>query len=163
MGYHLHRTSCRRLIGIVFTLLFFCWGCSVLSPNTQNTSGSSKKDKQKQASHLYYDFDDVLIPKELKLDRDSSFVFESTGVTAGVLVLDARVDLNSLIDFFEINMRKDNWRLISSFKSERTLLLFHKENRWCVINITDTTMSYNTRVEIWVAPASDAAEGSLLK
>ena len=156
------QTSRNRFVGILFILLLLCWGCSVLSPNTQSSSDSAKKDKKKE-QHLYYDFDDVLIPKELKLDRDSSFVFESTGVTAGVLVLEARVDLNSLINFFEINMRKDNWRIISTFKSERTLLLFHKENRWCVINITDTSMSYKTRVEIWVAPASEEAEGGLLK
>jgi hypothetical protein len=47
-------------------------------------------------------------------------------------------------------MVKDDWKNISSFKSERTMLLFQKANRWCVMNITDER--FNTYVEIWVAP-----------
>jgi hypothetical protein len=47
-------------------------------------------------------------------------------------------------------MVRDNWKIISSFKSEQTLLLFQKAQRWCVITISDG--SYNTNVKIWVAP-----------
>jgi hypothetical protein len=58
-------------------------------------------------------------------------------------------------------MTKDNWQYVSSFKSPRTLLLFKKENRWCVINITEN--KWNTRVEIWVAPFSGNSASGLLK
>ena len=66
-----------------------------------------------------------------------------------------------MIDFFEHNMAKDNWQAVGTFKSPRTLLLFQKENRWCVINITDKT--FDTLVEIWVAPFSDVSGSGLLK
>jgi hypothetical protein len=39
-------------------------------------------------------------------------------------------------------------------------MLFQKENRWCVINITD---EYRTNVEIWVSPTINTTEKGLLK
>ena len=82
-------------------------------------------------------------------------------LSAGVIVLKGRVELGSLITFFENHMARDNWQVVSTFKSTRTLLLFQKENRWCVINITDDT--YNTHVEIWVAPTTNPIDSGLLK
>jgi hypothetical protein len=58
-------------------------------------------------------------------------------------------------------MVNDNWKNISSFKSERTMLLFQKNHRWCVMNITDE--AFNTYVEIWVAPTTKDAQAGLLK
>ena len=63
--------------------------------------------------------------------------------------------------FFESNMTKDNWQNIGTFKSQRTMLLFQKAHRWCVMNITDE--SFNTHVEIWVAPTTGGAQSGLLK
>ena len=109
---------------------------------------------------MYYDFGDVLIPKELKIDKGSSFIYSAPGFSAGVLALSGRVNVSSLCSFFEENMAKDNWKLVVSFKSPRTLMLFQKENRWCVINITDG--KFSTEVEIWVAPTvTEGARGLL--
>ena len=58
-------------------------------------------------------------------------------------------------------MAKDAWKKVSSFKSPRTILMFQKENRWCVINITDG--NYSTDVEIWVAPTMNESETGLMK
>lgn len=127
----------------------------------KKTDGSPAEEKDDEKAPLYYDFNDVLVPRELKLDSKSSFVYHTTGFTAGVLVYKARVEISSLIEFFEKNMTKDNWQVVGAFKSPRTLLLFQKENRWCVINITDT--SYGTQVEIWVAPISHLPDTGLLK
>lgn len=108
---------------------------------------------------LYYDFGDVLVPSELKVDKDASFVFRTPGFSAGVMALKGRVEINSLIDFFYNNMNKDNWKLVSYFKSRRTIMLFNKENRWCVINITEG--DFTTYTEIWVSPTSmEAGSGA---
>jgi hypothetical protein len=58
-------------------------------------------------------------------------------------------------------MAKDNWQMISSFKSDRTMLLFQKAHRWCVMNINDET--FNTYVEIWVAPTTKGSASGLLE
>jgi hypothetical protein len=146
------------LMGSIIVLTILLISCSS-SPKT--TDGSDARVKDKQNAPLYYDFGDVLVPRELNLDAKSSFVYHTSGFTAGVLVFESKVERTSLIEFFDNNMAKDNWRTVSAFKSPRTLLLFQKENRWCVINITDN--NWDTMVEIWVAPFSDLSGSGLLK
>ena len=148
-------------VGIIIVMLFIVAGCSGLKSGRRGESAKTQEGKDKDSSPLYYDFGDVLIPKELKVDKKSSFIYQTPGFSAGVLVLDGRVEINSLIAFFENNMTKDNWRPVSKFKSPRTIILYHKENRWCVINITDK--GFTTHTEIWVAPTLGDVESGLLK
>jgi hypothetical protein len=131
------------------------------SSTPKTTDGSDAREKNDKNAPLYYDFGDVLIPRELELDVNSSFVYHSGGFTAGILAFKSTAELDSVIDFFENNMAKDNWQAVGTFKSSRTLLLFQKENRWCVINITDKR--FETLVEIWVAPFTDLSGSGLLK
>jgi hypothetical protein len=147
-----------NIIVVMIALMLLIPACS---STPQKTDGAEAQEKNAQNAPLYYDFEDVLIPRELKLNKKSSFVYRTAGWTAGVLVFTAKVERTSLIQFFENNMAKDNWQSTSSFKSPRTLLLFQKENRWCVINITDN--EWDTLVEIWTAPLSDQSGEGLLK
>jgi hypothetical protein len=147
-------------IGILMVLTLCLTGCATLLGKTETTTSEKAKEK-KGPQPLYYDFGDVLIPGELKVDRKNSFVYKAPTFSAGVLVLNGRVEMTSLIAFFENNMTKDNWIPISSFKSPRTILLFQKESRWCVVNITDK--DFSTHTEIWVAPTVGGPEAGLLK
>jgi hypothetical protein len=147
-----------KIFGIISVLTLLSAACSS-TPKTMQ--GAETKEKDEKNSPLYYDFEDVLVPRELKLNAKSSFVYHSSDFTAGVLTFQSEVERNSLIRFFENNMAKDNWQSVSSFKSPRTLLLFKKENRWCVIHITDH--KWDTSVEIWVAPYSGLSDTGLLK
>lgn len=150
-----------RHLTIILVLVLVFSACATSSQKKDKSATQQTEEKVKESNPLYYDFGDVPIPPELKLRTKSSFVYHSSGFSAGVLVLRGRVELGSLIQFFESNMAKDNWRIVSTFKSPRTLLLFQKETRWCVINITDE--KYSTHVEIWVAPTTNAATSGLLK
>jgi hypothetical protein len=142
----------------IMALLLIMAGCS---STPQTTDGSEAREKDDKKAPLYYDFGDVLIPRELELDVNSSFVYHTSGFTAGILAFKSKAELDSMVAFFENNMAKDNWQAVGVFKSPRTLLLFQKENRWCVINITDNR--WDTLVEIWVAPFSDLSGSGLLK
>ena len=147
-----------KWLGVAALLILFCLACSS-TPKT--TDGSEAREKDEKNAPLYYDFDDVLVPRELTLNTNASFVYQTSGLTAGVLVFTSKVERGSLIQFFENNMAKDNWQAVSSFKSPRTLLLFQKENRWCVINVTDN--NWDTLVEIWAAPFGGPSGAGLLK
>ena len=148
------------VLGLTIAMIISIGGCSSLTKKDNKATAPSEKSSSGVPA-LYYDFGDVLVPKELKVDKKSSFIYQTEGFSAGVLVLKGRIETSSLISFFENNMAKDNWQSISSFKSERTMLLFQKAHRWCVINITDE--SFNTYVEIWVAPTTGATKTGLLK
>jgi len=154
------------LVGISALLFVFTVVVGCAKPRSSTTTPEEAElaatEPDDTPSPLYYDFDDVLVPSELKMDRKRSFVYHTDEFTAGVLVLTGRVEINSLIRFFDSNMAKDNWRLMSSFKSPRTMLFFTKANRSCIINITE--QRFNTEVEIWVAPTKGVEdEGLLLK
>lgn len=154
------------------TMALFCallTGCAALQTQSDDTGNAADTTTNpitsmmggSQPGPLYYDFKDVLLPGELSLDKKDSFVYMTSGFVAGFLHLTGRVDGKSLVTFFENNMLKDNWQPVSSFRSARTLLLFTKKNRNCVIIITEK--SFNTDVEVWVAPMEGAGGGNLMR
>ena len=146
---------------VVFFFSLFFSGCAMSQfKKTGDTAKSYPESENKEPPSKYYDFEDVLIPGELKVDIKSTAIIRAQGFLTGVLVLYGRVESSSLIDFFEINMNKDNWRLAGLLKSRKIIMLFQKENRWCVINITD---GYRTNVEIWVSPIINTTETGILK
>ena len=146
--------------GLMIATLVSIGGCSSLTQKDKAATAPSARNESGVPAR-YYDFGDVLVPEELKVDKESSFIYQTEGFSAGVLSLKGHVEINSLISFFEKNMAKDNWQIISSFKSGRTMLLFQKAHRWCVMNITDG--SFYTYVEIWVAPTIKDIQTGLLK
>jgi len=150
------RKSQRRLLGLGLAAIFVlsAMGC------TSVLSNQGKADPKKDVP-MYMDFGDVMVPKELKVVKEQTFIYRTAGHTSGVLTLKGAVEMNSLIAFFENNMTKDNWNKLSEFKSPRTVLLFQKETRYCVINIVEG--QYDARVEIWVAPTMMQGESGLLK
>lgn len=149
-------------IGVVVVFLLLVMGCSGLRSKNRGSAIESI-EKKEDTSTYYHEFEDILLPKELKVDNQATYVVRAPGFLTGVLALKGRVERNSLIVFFKNNMTKDNWRSLGLFKSPRTstILLFQKENRWCVININEKR--FYTYVEIGVAPNINEVESGLLK
>jgi hypothetical protein len=100
----------------------------------------------------YFNFEDIKVPQKLKLDRGRSFVYDAAGFKAGTLYFSGNVEVNSLAAFFTDSMLKDGWRLKSSFRYPKMVLLFEKKGKSCIIIIEEDFL--NTRVEIWVAPTN---------
>jgi len=154
-----NKVACRKLTlalvgGVLMAILVA--GCSTLSSQEGQTSSTRTAPARASEANtpVYYDFGDVMLPRELKVDQGNSFVMKSGGVTSGVMVLRGGVDSASLINFFETRMPADGWTKKGSFRSGRSIMLFEKKNRWCVIAIVDGRLS--TQVDIWVAPIDDA-------
>ena len=110
---------------------------------------------------VYYDFGDVLVPRELKLEKEASFILNTPGLTAGMLTLKGSVDSRSLTNFFKNRMAADGWEMVSAITAPRARMLFKKNTRWCVISIDEGRLS--TLVEIWVSPTLDNADLGLTK
>jgi len=146
--------------GFILVSAFLISGCATLVAETDDPSAETAVEDT-GPTPIYYDFGDVLIPSELKLQKKHSFVLRTPGLSSGVLSFKGRVEVNSLIAFFESNMSKDNWKPITSFKSPRTIMLYQKENRWCVISIIES--DFHTNVEIYVAPTAGEAGDRVLK
>ncbi len=130
-------------------------GCTTTGMNQKKETPTVTVQKTDSVA-VYYDFKDVLVPQELKIDYDATVIISTPGLTSGVLALRGRVEKNSLFNFFRTNMIKDNWNIVSQIKSPKiTMLVFQKANRWAVVNIRENDIY--TYVEIGVAPTQDQA------
>lgn len=147
----------------VFRILILMLLLSTVSCAQMQTGGASDNEPgavpatTAEESDFYYDFDDILVPKEMELQTKDSFILETPSMKSGVMVFEGKVEVVSLTNFFINNMMKDNWQMRSAFKSNRTILVFEKMNRYCIMNITDD--KFTTLLEIWVSPrSSDGAQ-----
>jgi hypothetical protein len=139
-------------------------GCNNIFSDTQPaesqtaaaTAGSVSEPMATQAAEsqkrtaVYYDFEDVLIPVELQVLQDKSMIVSTPGFTSGILMLRGRVERRSLINFFNNNMVKDNWAMVSQIASPNmAILVFEKSIKSAVISIKSEHIY--TYVEVGVA------------
>ncbi len=132
----------------LFVLLFFA-SASLFACATTKQEGAPAPASVKQRAS-YYDFEDVIIPSEMKLDSKNSFVYSTPRFKAGVLTFTGSVEPESLATFFQNNMVKDGWRLLSVMKFRGTMLVFLKDDRASVITIKEGMFS--TQLEVRVGP-----------
>lgn len=112
------------------------------SPNPQEVA---------TAMGQYLDFGDIYIPKEFKLVREDSHVYQSGELKVGVLGFKSGLEVARVVDFFVANMPRDNWELQSNFAFKRHILLFHKGNRNCLIVVENNILG-GLKIEVWVSP-----------
>lgn len=143
--------KCCKLILVALTSLVVSSGCAYMRGNGGESEEAVVTGDETEGGSLYYDFGDVAIHSKLKVDKKRSFVYHVPGYTAGVLGLSGRVDADTLAQFFKKSMPRDNWKLVCSFKSPRSVLFFTKEDKSCIINMTEKRFG-KAEVEIWVAP-----------
>ena len=158
------RQTFKTVFIMVAALGCFAWltGCTHIFSNTKSAesqtvttssgSGSAVKPaaESKKTTAVYYDFEDVLIPVELQILQDKSMIVSTPGFTSGILMLKGRVERRSLINFFNNNMIKDNWSMVSQIASPNmAILVFEKPIKSAVISIKSEQIY--TYVEVGVA------------
>jgi len=146
----------RVLVGVVLHMLVFIFisGCATQSLSEKSTpleESQPSKENEEASISLYYDFKDVPVPKEFKLQKEKSFVFRTNEFTTGILTFSGKVGSDSLISYFINKMPDDGWRFLSSFKSPKNILFFQKENRFCIITII--SKAFYTNLEILITPS----------
>jgi hypothetical protein len=150
------------LVAVSIGILGLLWGCgSVLQDQKKESSSAAQTPppvgkKADRPDGRYYDFEDVMIPNELKLDTKASKVFQSPNLIAGQLVFDGYVEVKSLVNFFKEAMAKDNWQSRAYFTlPPKTVLLFEKKNKRAIIFIEENV--FNTRTEVWMIPTNEGS------
>lgn len=114
------------------------------------TAGAPQSAPDIKSGSVYLDFDDIQIPREMKLDKKKSLVYGSGPSKAGILIFSGRVEASSLASFFQDNMQNTGWRMLSIFKYRDYLICFLKGDRVCVITILDNF--WFTIVEVRIGP-----------
>lgn len=155
----------KTAILVVVLVLFGCSSTQQPPPNPfgQQAQTTPSQQPQQQAAApqppptpptqrpMFYDFPDIPVPSELSIASGDSYVFQSGALKAGLLTLKGRVELNSLINFFQMALPREGWKPKGGFRYRRSVLIFEKPDKICVINLYEKLLySY---VEIYVAPA----------
>lgn len=138
---------------LAMAVLLVLPGCQSALQNRDQGTAASSQPQAAAAVGTYQEFDDVLIPNDMELVDKNSFVFETPQFKTGILTYKGKVDAVSLANFFEKELIKDNWKLRSKMKYNRTIMVFEKPDRDCIINILDET--FTTYLEVMVAPRQD--------
>lgn len=152
------------VVPIVFICFFLIAGCAarqspppnpVTAPPGASPGGPSQPTSNAGPHPNFYDFPDVPVPSELSRYDSDSFVFQSGQLKAGLMVLrGARVEVASVISFFQMAMPREGWKPKGGFSSGRTLLIFEKPDKTCVIILHASTIY--TWVDVYVAPHSES-------
>lgn len=122
----------------IVTLLFMMAACT----GTKNTGATADPEAGQQIAHeepnIYYDFDDILVPRIMNYEDDESYKLDNAKFTTSIMKFSGRVEVMELVNFFVNNMAKDNWSMTSNNKAGKlSILTFEKYNKSAVIQVND--------------------------
>jgi hypothetical protein len=151
------RRSVIALLLVVIVGLAWTTGCSTTVQEQQQgqsvTGPPPEGSPWAEVGRVY--LDDVRVPNELEYDVEDSILYETPKFKAGVLRFSKWwLDTPSLIDFFMVNMVKDKWTFVNSFKGKEAYLSFAKPEKTCVIRITENWLG-TVKVSIAVGPLGE--------
>ena len=145
-----------KLIPIIF-LSFFIVSCSgmqfenPLNKSNSITQGGDGEDTDNYVTSFTSDFgDDVPLPSTLEIIRNQTFINQSQTLKAeGIISLKGKIDIESLIVFFEESMPGAGWvKKYSSRPGTKAIIIFNKDNRRCIVNmVSEKTKTFAT---IWL-------------
>lgn len=139
-------------LGLVVLSLGGCawFSTQTSSPTPAGSAPTSTTGTAPAATPSYYDFPDIPVPSELSLVTQESTVFQGGTVRGGVLTLKGRVEPSSVVNFFMVALARENWKHRGDIRYRKSVLLFEKPDRFCIISIREST--YYTYVEVYVVP-----------
>lgn len=122
------------LIWSVVFLLFLglVAGCAI----TKKEEGGPSSEVGLKAS--FSDFEEIVIPSELSLNKKKSYVYSATHGKVGLLTFEGRVEPDSLATFFRTQLPRNGWKPMTFLKDREDSLIFLKDDRVCLITISET-------------------------
>lgn len=131
---------------LLILFLFAQWalvGCASTSPKG---GGAASSETAIKAS--FSGFEDVMIPSDISVDRNKSQVYSAGKFKVGLLTFKGRVEPESLADFFQTNLPRNGWKLMTNLKDRAQTLIFLRDERVCMITISENW--WNTVCEVRV-------------
>jgi hypothetical protein len=141
-----------RLMALALSLLLLS-ACALFE------KGPAKPEPQRLPDQR--EFDDVMVPRDMDIDREASAIYRRDGASIGILRMSGRIDLSSLMRYFQNNLGNEGWRQVSVMRAPQSLMVFQKANRMAVIALSEDSLT--TYADIWVVPMNETFDGTAPK
>jgi hypothetical protein len=154
------KTGSLALIAVLF--LFAQWSLTGCAYFSSKEGGTASSETALRAS--FSGFEDVVIPSDISVNKKKSQVYSAGKVKVGLLTFEGRVEPDSLADFFQNNLPRSGWKLMTSLKDREHTLIFLKDDRVCLITIGETWFSTVCEVRVGlVDKASEPGKGTPIR
>ncbi len=137
---------------VLFVLLGLAAGCAI----SKKEEGKAPSDTSLKAS--FSDFEGVVIPSELSVNKKKSYVYSAARTKVGLLTFEGRVEPGSLATFFQTQLPRGGWKPMTALKDREHSLIFLKDDRVCLITISETW--FTTVCEVRVGLVEKTSEPS---
>ncbi len=133
-----------------FALLFALASAFALSACAALQAPPEAPSQEEISRH--YRFPDVPFPKDFKLDRDKSFIYEAkeSNTKVGRLYYKGYDSISHVVEFYQNEMINNGWTEVRIIEHSGTIMLFEKESKICHV-IVQSGLTTST-VEIQIGP-----------
>jgi hypothetical protein len=138
----------KKIVVLCFALSLVCAGCAAFQKQGSEPAPAPKTQGFNQA---FYGFPDVPVPKNWRSSTTACFRLRDPTFKAGVIVFTGNVDPRSVESYYKLNMAKNGWKYINSFRYKDIVMNYAKEDKTC--NIKISRGAFQTELEVWVGPA----------
>ena len=118
-------------------------GCASTAKTDQGTASSETALRVP-----FSDFEDIPFPPEVSVNKKKSQLYSAGRGKVGLLTLEGRVDPDSLAAFFQSNLPRNGWKPMTSLKDRDHVLAFVKDDRVCLINISEGWFTTTCEVRV---------------
>ncbi len=130
-------------------LLSFIVSCSFNNSSVESSTSISQPSQQQIANLT---FEDLPVPTSMILDRENSFVYETSNYRTGVLYYTGNMSPIELSNFYKSQMSKYNWTLVSSIDYKSGSQLIFEKPGWIAVIRCEKGSFQNSRLIITIGP-----------
>ncbi len=123
------------MVGKVLTFLLaslFLYGCATMYAPS---SLPEEKTPEEMTTAKKLRFSDVPVPKDMVLDVDNSFIFETELTRVGLLKYSTRIPADELVSYFKQELPLNDWNLVNILEYGRKQMVFEKGEETLIITI----------------------------
>ncbi|RUM36303.1 MAG: hypothetical protein DSY50_02755 [Desulfobulbus sp.] len=147
----------RSLVFILIALPLLLTGCADNS-FFPKTSAPTADGALPPVSGFADDIQDIVIPADMRWDRDKSMTIKTESFRGGLWQYSGRLEIISVKDFMISSMQDNKWKLVGEAASKDIMLAFVKPNKTCMMVISDTLLG-KSELTLYVTIDKTASTG----
>ena len=141
---------------IFITLIFIFTGCAMIQQNTTSDTSISSSGVTQQIANLT--FEDLPVPSQMLLDRENSFVYETSTYRTGILFYHGNMNAVDVANFYKSEMQKYNWTLVNSLEYRKGDQLIFEKPGWIAVIRIESNWQNSSKLIITIGPKGNSED-----